>query len=298
MELRHLSYFVAVAEERQFSRAARRLGISQPPLSQQIRQLEDELQVQLLARTTRDVQLTDAGRAFLTHARKTLEMASTAIHAARQVARGEIGELRLGYVASAVYEALPAVLKAYKQCHPNIDIAISQLTTSEQLEHLRTERIDAGLLRPPVYIDDVDVHVFRREPMYVLLPRRHPLTSKSEIAIADLTGERLIVWPRVTSPGGYDRVVGICRESGWTPTIMEAQGQGLICLVAAEMGVGLVSGFAHAGHDGDVELRPLKGVNIQSEMAVAWRRGHQSALVSAFVEVVRTRCPNPAPISS
>lgn len=104
----------------------------------------------------------------------------------------------------------------------------------------------------------------------------------------DLIGERLIVWPRATSPGGYDRVLGGCRDAGWTPTLIEAQGQGLICLVAAEMGVGLVSGFARVWQGHDVELRPLKGGTIWSEMAVAWRRGHQSTLVTEFVDMIRT----------
>jgi DNA-binding transcriptional LysR family regulator len=296
VELRHLAYFVAVAEERQFSRAAKRMGISQPPLSQQIRHLESELQVKLLARTTRQVQLTDAGRVFLEHARKTLDAANGAVHAARQAARGDIGELRLGYVASAVYEALPTVLKAYKRGHTRIEIAVSQLTTSEQVEQLQSEQIDVGLLRPPVYSDELQLYVFRREPMFVILPSNHPLTQKPQIDIDDLAGERLIVWPRSTSPGGYDRVLGMCRQAGWTPNVMEAQGQGLISLVAADMGVGLVSGFAHAWPARDVELRPLRGAKLLSEMAVGWRRGQQSRLVADFVHVVRTECSTPAPL--
>jgi DNA-binding transcriptional LysR family regulator len=294
MELRHLTYFVAVAEERHFSRAAKRLGISQPPLSQQIRQLEAELQVELLARTTRDVQLTDAGRVFLDHARKTLSAANEAIDAARRAARGDAGQLRLGYVASAVYEALPAVLKAFKRRHPAVDFVVSQMTTSEQVEQLQNEQIDVGLLRPPIASSQLQLFVFRREPMYVVLPVEHPLTAKASLHARDLAGERLIVWPRATSPGGYDRVLGMCREAGWTPTIVEAQGQGLISLVAAGMGVGLASGFAHSWHGQEVELRPLKGANITSEMAIAWRRGHQSGLVAGFVEVVRAECAGPS----
>src|SRR5687767_2086529 len=186
MELRHLRYFVAVAEELHFGRAAVRLHVSQPPLSQQIKALEEELGVQLFQRTRRHVELTDAGRALLPEARAALEQAERAQRVAREAGAGARGRLVIGFVTSASYSVLPAAVRALRRAWPSVEVTLREMVPSAQLEALEWREIDVGLLRPPVDDARVEVEVVLEEPLLVALPARSALARKRGLALGDL----------------------------------------------------------------------------------------------------------------
>src|SRR5258708_7929496 len=203
MELRHLRYFVAVAEELHFGRAATRLFIVQPSLSQQIRQLEDELGFPLLRRTKRSVELTDAGKVFLTEARNVLAQVQEAKRAAQRAYRGEIGRLVIGYISSSTYDLLPMMLSAYRERFPHVDVALRELTTQEQLRALEEESIQVGLLRLPISAPMVNVEVVRRQPIVCVLPGKHPLAMRERIDVSLLANAPSVVQSSQRGAGYY-----------------------------------------------------------------------------------------------
>jgi DNA-binding transcriptional LysR family regulator len=210
MELRHLRYFIAVAEELHFGRAARRLAMSQPPLSQQIRSLEEEIGVVLLLRTKRQVELTAAGEVFLSEARKTIAQSGQAIRAAQRAARGETGQLAVGFVSSAVYGQVPSIFRLMRSRYPEVSLHLQDLTSEEQVEALKANRIDVGLIRPPVFAaESLAMQVIWREPLMAVLPLGNPLTRETEIAVEALAEEPFIQIPRHVAPGFYDQFIRI-----------------------------------------------------------------------------------------
>src|SRR5688572_22435187 len=200
MDLRHCRYFVAVAEELHFGRAAKRLGISQPPLSQQIRALEAEIGVELLRRTKRVVRLTPAGEVFLQSSRKLLRDVEDSLDVTRRASRGEVGSLQLGYAPGAEIELLPRVVRAFYRKYPDVDVRLVPLHTREQLDSLRQGRIDAGLLLLPAAAEGLEIRTLRREPLVVVLPREHPLARRAEIRPRDLAGVAFIHLSRDHAP--------------------------------------------------------------------------------------------------
>src|SRR5437764_9361272 len=189
MELRHLRYFVTVGEELHFGRAATRLSIVQPSLSQQIHQLEDELGFPLLYRTKRSVELTDAGKAFLSQAKQVLAQVQEAKRTAQRAYRGEVGRLVVGYISSSTYDVLPMMLSVYRERFPDVEVALRELTTHEQLRALEREYIQVGLLRLPISAPMVNVEVVRREPIVCVLPEKHPIAMRELIAVSLLADQ-------------------------------------------------------------------------------------------------------------
>jgi DNA-binding transcriptional LysR family regulator len=238
VELRHLRYFVAVAEELHFSRAAQRLHIAQSPLSQQIRQLEDEIGLDLFARTTRKVELTAAGAAFLTHARRALHEASRGIEVAQRAARGELGFVRIGFVDSAAYKLLPRILPVFQRAHPDVGIELRELTTAEQLARLPTE-IDVGIVRDADPHDDVELTPLVNERLIAAVALGHPLAARGVISLADLSDDEFIVFPRARVPHGVDRFVALCRSCGFSPRIGQRALQHATVLGLVETGYGV-----------------------------------------------------------
>ncbi len=184
MELRHLRYFVAVAEELHFGRAAQRLQMAQPPLSQQIRQLEQELGVELLYRTKRTVRLTEAGLAFLHQARQILVQSEQAIEVAQRASRGEVGRLAIGFVGSATYSLLPTAVRSFRHQFPDVRLMLHEMTTSEQIEALHDDRIQVGFIRPPISDDKLSVETVLQESFVAVLPEAHPLATQTRRCIA------------------------------------------------------------------------------------------------------------------
>jgi DNA-binding transcriptional LysR family regulator len=281
MELRHLRYFVAVAEECHFGRAARRLHIAQPPLSQQIRQLEAELGVQLLTRSTRRVELTPAGARYLDRARSILAGVAAAGEEAALVAEGRIGRVAIGFTGSATYELLPSLSRTLRQQSPGLELDLrGELLTPSQVEGLLDGTLDVGFLRPPVQAPEIEVHPLRREPLVVVLPEAHAQAAREEVALADLADEPFISYPSQHRSVVHDAVLDACQAAGFTPRATEvAETSTLVSFVAAGLGVALVpASVQHLRITGSV-YRPLAGHSPTVELAVATRRGETSPAV-------------------
>ena len=289
MELRHLRYFVAVAEELHFGRAAKRLYIAQPPLSQQIQQLEEELGVSLFKRTNRRVELTDAGQAFLDEAYKILAHVEQAKLLVQRTARGEIGKLALGFVSSAAFELLPRLLSAYREQHPQIHVSLHEMEKDEQIAALFAKQIQVGLLRPTVDSAELCSEIILQEPLLLALPAQHPLVSKAQISIQDLANETFVLQPRHWTLGLYDRIMSLCHSAGFSPNVKQeaADTYLIIGLVAANMGISLVPASAQFLRSQGVVYCPLEGDITQIEMAMVWRRDDHSPVVEAFLELAR-----------
>lgn len=288
MELRHLRYFVAVAEELHFGRAAARLNIAQPPLSQQIRRLEEMLQVPLFRRTRRRVELTDAGRAFLEGAREALRQVEAAVHRARRADAGEIGHLALGFVGSAAVSVLPDLVRRLRSRFPGVKLALVEQTTAQQVEALLAGRLQAGLVRPPLVARGLEVRTVAREPLVVALPAGHPLAAGRDVPLPSLAGEPFVLFPREQGPGLHDLVLAACAEAGFSPAVVQeaTQMQTIVGLVAAGLGVALVPGSVRRYRQRGVVFRPLRGPVPTVDLAVAWRRGDPSAVLQAFLGVL------------
>ena len=279
MELRHLRYFVAVAEECHFGRAAERLHIAQPPLSQQIKQLEADLGVQLLTRSTRKVELTAAGARYLERARTILASVEAAGAEASRVCSGEIGQLAIGFTGSATYDLLPRLARVLREDFPGIALDLKgEMLTPNQVAALLDRGLDLGFLRPPVRSPDLDVRVLRREPLIAVLPAPHRLAARAQVRLAEQREEPFICYPTHHRSVVYDAVFDACRGVGFTPhEIVEvAETSTMVSFVAAGLGVALVpASVQHLQITGAV-YRPLAGSTVEVELAVATRAEDRS----------------------
>jgi DNA-binding transcriptional LysR family regulator len=287
MELRHLRYFVAVAEELHFGRAAERLHMSQPPLSQQIQSLEEELDVQLFYRTKRWVKLTEAGQIFLPEARQTLAQAEQAIVAVQQLKSGERGHLTIGFVGSAIGEVLPALISHFRTQFRDVELHLRELTTAQQVRALHENRIQVGLLRPTIQSEQIIIHTLIREQIIVALPESHPLAAKEAIEIAALARETFILFPRQQGRGLYDQVISICQQAGFSPHIEQeaTQMQTIIGLVAAELGIALIPDSACHLRSSGIAYRPLIPMTQATELAIAWKKDNSSSVLQNFIQL-------------
>jgi len=272
--LRHLRSFVTVAEERHFGRAAERLHIAQPPLSQQIRRLEAEVGVELFVRTTRRVDLTAAGAAYLERARALLAAVDAAADEARRVAAGAVGRLSIGCVGSATYSLLPALSRRLAEELPGIDFAFhGEMLVAAQVEALRSGAIDVALLRPPADDAGLTLAVLREERLVVAVPEAHPLAERRQVRVADLAGADLIVHSAGRRSAMYDVVRGLLAGAGVTPRIRHEVGETstLVTLVAGGLGVAVVPEPVGALALRGVAYRPLVRPARSIELAVAHR---------------------------
>jgi DNA-binding transcriptional LysR family regulator len=286
VELRQLRYFVAVAEELHFRRAAERLHMSQPPLSQAIRQLEGEVGAELLLRNRRRVELTPAGAAFLDEARAILAAADGAAETARRTARGELGRLAIGFVGSAMYGRLPEVLREFRAAHPGVDLRLSQLTTPAQVEALHHRRIELGVLRLSRPEEDLELTTLARERVVVALPAGHALARKRSLPLEALSDEPLVLLSRREAPGLRDAIARAVAVAGGSGHVVQEVGemQTVIGLVAAGLGISFVPESVAAAGRHDVTFRALQGEAPTVELSLAWRRGERGPLLDAFLE--------------
>ena len=289
MELRHLRYFVTVAEELHFGRAAVRLFISQPPLSQQIQQLEREIGVPLLFRTSRRVQLTPAGEIFLRDSRRLLADAAQAVQSARRAARGETGWLGIGFAASATYNLLPAVLHDFRASFPSIELSLVELNAAEQAAALHDRSIHVGFARPPVLDPAFFVDSVLREPYVAALPQAHSLAAKSKVSLPELAPEPFISFPELPSPSYAGAVREACESAGFTPLVVQEvrEMQTAISLVVAGLGIALLPASAANLHRAGLVLLPLEEPAPQTELAVLVRRNDPSPVLENFLAIVR-----------
>jgi DNA-binding transcriptional LysR family regulator len=285
VELRQLRYFVAVAEELHFRRAAARLHISQPPLSQQIAALETELGVILLARTRRRVALTPAGAAFLREARTILAGVDAAATTARAIDSGQEGVLRVSFVGSALLSIVPGIVQRFRAARPLVQIALRERPTSAQLDAVRTQIADIGLVRPPVAPDpELVTELVLRERTVAALPSGHPLASLRRVPLRRLAAEPLVLFPRDQAPGYHDLLTARLAATGNVPRVVQDAPETItiIGLVAAGIGVSPVAAsVANLALPG-VVYRPLTGAP-DTELVAVRRADDESPLTHAFV---------------
>lgn len=290
MELRHLRYFIAVAEELHFSRAAERLQIAQPPLSQQIRSLEAELGVQLFKRTKRRVQLTDAGQVFLEEARQVLAQVDQAIRAAQRASRGEIGRLAVGVNSSATHSFLPEMLRVFRERFPCVELVLHELTSYQQVPEIHNNRIDVGFLWLP-HVNDSTLSFMSiwREPLLVALPETHPLANLPQVPLKALVDECFVLPPRQLGPSFYSQIISFCQQAGFSPKVVKEAMlmQTIVSLVAGGVGVALVPASLQNLQKVGVVYKALEGQQLEMEMAAVWQRDNSSQVLQEFLKVVR-----------
>jgi DNA-binding transcriptional LysR family regulator len=291
MELRHLRYFVAVAEERHFGRAADRLHIAQPPLSQQIKRLEAELGVSLFNRTTRRVELSPAGAVLLERARDILAAADLAAEDCKRAAQGEIGRLSVGFTGSTTYAILPAVATALRTGLPGVELELhGEMLTPAQVDGLLHGSLDIGLLRPPVRSRELKVEVIRSEPLIAVVPSQHALADADEIAIPELEDEPFIMYASHLRSVVGDTVVEVCAEHGFAPRVgMEVtETATLISFVAAGIGVALVPASVAGMSVAGATYKPLAAPAPGVQLAVAWRPADDSPVLARALRLVHS----------
>ncbi len=288
MELRHLRYFVTVAEELHFGRAAARLFIAQPPLSQQIQQLERELGVLLLARTSRRVQLTPAGEAFLVEARQILESVGEAADTAKRAARGDTGWLGIGFAASATYDLLPAVLHDFRASFPEVALSLQELNAVEQASALEAKIIHVGFARPYVSRPEFVVSAVQREPFLAAFPEAHPKAQDQPIPLSALADEPFISFPELPKPSYAEAVRLACESAGFTPRVVQEvrEMQTALSLVAAGFGVALLPASVRYLHRDGVVYRALSEPAPRTELAVVSRADDPSPALQNFLVIV------------
>lgn len=287
MELRHLRYFLAVAEERHFGRAAQRLRIAQPPLSRQIQALEAELGFALFDRSRRRVELTPAGATLDAHARRVLEALDIGVDEARRAASGQVGRIVVGYLTSIAFSGLPELLSAFRVRSPGVQVVLRELSPYEQVEALKARRIDVGFIRGPLDDDELASLRVRKEPLVVALPSAHPLAARSRLALGVLAHESFVSIMRQRCASFFDAIMRLCHEAGFTPRIVqEAPQVDIVSLVAAGFGIAILPGsIRNAGRPG-VVFRSIVG-SPQTELRVAWRPDDPSPVVRDFLDVLR-----------
>ena len=291
MELRHLRAFVAVAEELHFGRAAERLGIQQPPLSLQIQALERELKARLFERAARKVNLTPVGALFLVEARATLAQAERAVAVVRRANEGEIGEIRLGFTASAPFTAvLPQVIYAFRQRFPEVHLKLVGMPTREQLEALTARRIDLAFVRSPFapIPPEVEALNIMTDRLMLVLRTDHPLAALPVVPIAALEREPFVMFERDAGTGIWDQIVAICADRGFSPTVAQEAREAptLIGLVAAGLGVTILPDSLRRIQVEGVVYRPLDTPQAASTVLLAHRRDERGGAVLAFVRLV------------
>ncbi|MFK2826656.1 LysR family transcriptional regulator [Bacillus sp. B190/17] len=290
MELRHLKYFIAVAEELHFGRAAQRLQMAQPPLSQQIKQLEAELNVLLFSRTKQRVELTKAGEVFLKRAYEVLNRVHLACEEAKSIDRGEAGQLILASTGSIAFELLPLLLRSYQEKYPNVNIILRQLSTTEQLEALHDNSIHVGLLILPVESPSLHVEMVREEPFIVALPKTHPLAAEKEpIDVSRLANEHFIMTPRKAGQSYYDAIISLCQHAGFSPKkTQEAQElHTALSFVASGIGIALLPASIQFVKNDEIVYLQLKKSFTMCKVGAAWNKNETSAVVHSFISFLR-----------
>ncbi|HBO8413375.1 TPA: LysR family transcriptional regulator [Pseudomonas aeruginosa] len=291
MELRHLRYFIAVAEELHFGRAAERLGISQPPLSQQIQALEEEIGARLFERTNRRVELTDAGRLFLDESRQVLAQVDKAVLLARRAHLGELGELKIGFTSSAPFTStIPSSIHAFRKAYPDVHLDLQEMSSRQVLKALLEESLQVGVIRPLALPDAVHWVELFREPLVAVLRADHPLAAGSEdgLAIAALAEEPFVFFPRSYGTGLYDQVIALTRQAGFSPRIAQeaSEAMTIIGLVSAGLGVSILpASFRRTRVDG-VVYRILSDPEATTAVWLVRRQNEGSPLALSFIDLV------------
>ncbi len=293
MELRQLTYFIAVAEERHFGRAAKRLHIAQPPLSQQIRQFEEQLGVKLFDRTTRRVDLTAAGALMLERGRSILNDVEALQADVYQVGQGATGVLHVGFSGASTYSVMPRIVRAAGTAYPGLTLDLhGEMLTPAMERGLLEHTLDAAILRPPVSSPEIDFRIINREPLVVALPAHSPLASDRPLSMVELTEQRFVTYPPESVM--YRMTADLCREAGFQHRVsqMAQETSTILSFVAAGGGVALMPASVRSVQLRGVRYRELED-SPHAELAVAWRREERSVLLSNFIQLVTELADEP-----
>jgi DNA-binding transcriptional LysR family regulator len=290
MELRHLRYFVAVAEMLNFTKAAEKLRLAQPSLTRQIRNLEEEIGVQLLNRSKSHVALTVEGRSFLVDARRLLALATESVAAVQRLSRGETGQLNIGYVSNFNFDLLPKTLGAFREGFPHIALNLFDMTPAEQLRALEARKIDLGFVgfRPSVVTKDLQWECLARHKTIVAIPQNHLLAKKLKIKLTDLKAMFFVGMSEKTHPGFRDWLCEVCRPADFTPRILQDAEiePGLMRFVAEGLGVTLArEQMKNLPHPG-VVFRPLSPA-VRTDYCIAWNRDNDSRALQQYIVILR-----------
>jgi DNA-binding transcriptional LysR family regulator len=291
MELRHLRYFLAVAEELNFTRAAERLSISQPPLTQQIKALEAEIGVALFDRSAYRIELTRAGTVFATEVSRILGDVRNAVLLAKRAARGPVGLVRVGFTESASFNPLvPLTFRTFRSSHSDVEVSLEERQSTELAAALLDGRLDVAFVRPPLKTSEgLTLHLLEAESMVVAVPTGHPLAACAQIDLRDLRNETFILYPRAVRPGLADAVIAACEQAGFTPRVGQYAPQlsSTINLVAASLGISVVPKCMERLQPQAVTYVPLRGEPLQALLGIAHRTGEASAAVLKFIETAK-----------
>lgn len=290
MELRHLRYFVAVAEDLSFTKAAAKLHLAQPSITRQIHNLEEEIGVGLLNRSRSQVALTEEGRSFLVDARRILALAAESILAVQRLSRGETGQLNIAYLSNSDVELLPATLGAFRQAFPHIALNLFDMAPAEQFRALEARKIDLGFvgLPPPATLGHLKWESITRHRTVVVLPIKHPLARKPQVSLRELKTMFFVGLSEKTHPGFRNWLSATCQQAGFTPRILQdaEMEPALMTFVAEGLGVSLarehIKKLPHPG----VAFRPLTPP-IKSDYCIAWNRGNDSRALQQYIEIVK-----------
>jgi DNA-binding transcriptional LysR family regulator len=288
VDVRQLRYFLAVADELHFGRAAARLRIAQPALSQQIRKLESEIGVELFHRTKRRVELSAGGEAMLQPARQALGDVDAAVLAAQRAARGQAGYLRIGFIESAATTIVPNAVGRFRVERPDVHLTLRELSVDAQLDGLRAGTLDIGIVRPPIDARELQVRTLVEEGLVIAVPEGHAFSKRRRVRPESLAEEPLVLLAREVVPGLHDQVIVLMREHGGAVIAQEATSiQAVLGLVAAGLGVSLLPASVRSLARSGVSFVTL-APSPRSPMLAVWRRRDQSALTRAFLEIARS----------
>lgn len=297
IELRHIRYFIAIAEEMSFARAAEHLGVAQPGLSQQIKILEELLEVRLFDRSRRRPRFTLAGELFYEETRKIMAQLDVATQIARRAARGEVGRLAVGYVGSAAYTGmLTRVIGDFRENSPSVELSINELEMLSQLDAIAEGRMDIGFIRPPVPLPrNIETIPILFEDLVVALSAKHPVAMEPEIDLADLADDDFIIPRHSPQMSFHHHTVVACRKAGVEPRF-GPQGRDFMTIasmVSIGLGVALVPQSTRCIQLPSLIYKPIKGRRVKAELAVAFRRGDHSPIVRAFIAIARHHMQKP-----
>jgi DNA-binding transcriptional LysR family regulator len=287
IDLRQLRYFAAVAEELHFGRAAERVGIAQPPLTQQIQKLERDLGYPLFARNSRRTSLTEVGRVLLDETRRLMSGFDGAIEHARRAGRGEMGQLRVGTPPSVMLTRLPSVIRKYRRQYPDVSFNLREASTGAILRELQSGALDVGFLREAEPGEELASEAVLREPVMAVLPSAHPLARKSHLTLRQLSNDPFVLFPRSVGEAFYDRLIRFCADAGFMPRVVQeaTQWQSVVTFVETGLGVSIAPACVAKLRWKGVVYRPLPG--LTTTVFAAWQTANTPPAVGRFLSMVR-----------
>jgi len=288
VDLKVLYYFTVLAEEKHFGLAAKRIGIEQPPLSLQIKKLEGLVGGQLFDRSSRQIALTTLGEALLPEALALLEGSHRVMDKVKSLARGETGELRIGFATSTIFSGLTAAIQKHKTLFPKVNLRLQELSSGAQVEALQNGQIDVGFMREAGSFEGLQCHPVVKEKFVAVLSNQHPLAARASLRLKDLEGEPFVHFPRKVAPALYDKVHTIFARGAFYPNIVQEafEWQTIVSLVEANLGVSICPASFQKLKIGKVQYRPLDDVKTETAISVCFATGNESKLITPFLHLV------------